>query len=77
MPNARIAFAKVLALFFPEQKFSAGIHPTAIVAKSAQLDPSAHIGPYSVIGERVKIGARTVLQGGEFLSAMIPGLATK
>src|ERR1700677_3827862 len=40
VPNARIAFAKVLALFFPDQKFTAGIHPTAIVAATAKIDPS-------------------------------------
>ena len=64
VPNARIAFAKVLPLFFPEPAFAAGIHPTAIVAANAQVDPSAHIGPYCVIGEGVRIGAQTVLQGG-------------
>src|SRR6516165_10583396 len=31
VPNARIAFAKVLPLFFPEPVFAPGIHPTAIV----------------------------------------------
>ena len=67
VPNARIAFAKVLSLFFPEQKFTAGIHPTAVVAESAKIDPSAHIGPHCVIGERVKIGARSVLQAGNFV----------
>src|SRR6266446_3231983 len=46
VPNARIAFAKVLPLFFPEPVFEPGIHPTAIVAESAQIDPTAHIGPY-------------------------------
>lgn len=67
VPNARIAFAKVLALFFPEQKFAAGIHPTAVIAPSAKIDSSAHIGPHCMIGERVKIGARTVLQCGNFI----------
>jgi UDP-3-O-[3-hydroxymyristoyl] glucosamine N-acyltransferase len=67
VPNARVAFAKALALFFPEQKFTAGIHPTAVVAKSAKIDSSAHIGPHCVIGERVKIGARSVLQAGNFV----------
>jgi UDP-3-O-[3-hydroxymyristoyl] glucosamine N-acyltransferase len=67
VPNARIAFAKALALFFPEQKFAAGIHPTAVVAKSAQVDPTAHIGPHCVIGGRVKIGARSILQAGSFV----------
>jgi UDP-3-O-[3-hydroxymyristoyl] glucosamine N-acyltransferase len=63
VPNARVAFAKVLPLFFPEPVFPAGVHPTAIVAASAQIDPAAHIGPYCLVGERVRIGARSVLQG--------------
>lgn len=63
VPNARIAFARVLGIFFPEPKFAAGIHPTAIVAKSAQVDATAHVGPYCVVGEQVRIGARVVLQG--------------
>ena len=67
VPDARIAFAKALALFFPEQKFAAGIHPTAVIASSAQVDASAHIGPHCVVGERVRIGARAVLQGGNFV----------
>jgi len=67
VPNARVAFAKALALFFPESKFPAGIHPTAIFPSSARIDPSAHVGPYCVIGERVSIGARSVLQAGVFV----------
>jgi UDP-3-O-[3-hydroxymyristoyl] glucosamine N-acyltransferase len=62
VPNARIAFAKAMALFFPEKKFTAGIHPTAVIAASAKVDASAHIGPHCVVGERVHIGARAVLQ---------------
>jgi len=67
VPNARIAFAKAMALFFPERTYAAGIHPTAVVAASAKMDPTAHIGPHCVVGERVKIGARSVLQGGNFV----------
>jgi len=62
-PNARVAFAKVLPLFFPEPVFPAGVHPTAIVSASAQIDPTAHIGPYCLVGEKVRIGPRSVLQG--------------
>jgi UDP-3-O-[3-hydroxymyristoyl] glucosamine N-acyltransferase len=65
--NPRIAFAKVVALFFPDKKFAAGIHPTAVITRSAQIDPTAHIGPHCVVSERVKIGARTVLQAGVFV----------
>jgi UDP-3-O-[3-hydroxymyristoyl] glucosamine N-acyltransferase len=69
VPNARIAFAKALALFFPEPKYSPGIHPSAVVGGSAFVDPTAHIGPHCVIGERVKIGAHCVLQAGNFVGA--------
>lgn len=62
--NPRVAFAKTLALFFPEPIFKAGIHSTAVVAASAKVDATAHLGPHCVIGENVFIGARTVLQGG-------------
>jgi len=67
VPNARIAFAKAMAMFFPERTYAAGIHPMAVVAASAQIDPTAHIGPHCAVGERVKIGARSVLQGGNFV----------
>jgi UDP-3-O-[3-hydroxymyristoyl] glucosamine N-acyltransferase len=69
VPNARIAFAKVLPLFFPEPVLPPGIHPTAIVPATAQVDATAHIGPYCVLGEKVRIGPRSVLQGGNHLGA--------
>jgi UDP-3-O-[3-hydroxymyristoyl] glucosamine N-acyltransferase len=69
VPNARIAFAKALALFFPEPVLPAGVHPTAIVAPSAQVDPTAHIGPYCVVGEKARIGARSILQGHNHVGA--------
>jgi UDP-3-O-[3-hydroxymyristoyl] glucosamine N-acyltransferase len=67
VPNARIAFARVLPLFFPEKKFPPGVHPSAVVAPSAQIDPAAHVGPFCHIGENVQLGARVVLQGGNHL----------
>lgn len=62
--NARIAFAKVLPFFFPEKKFAAGVHASAVVDSTAKVDPSAHIGPHCVIGEKVQIGANVVLESG-------------
>lgn len=35
-----------------------GIHPTAVVDDSAQIDPTAQIGPYVVIDGPVRIGPR-------------------
>src|SRR5580693_5626234 len=57
VPNARVAFAKALAMFFPEKTFPAGVHPTAVIAASAKIAPDAHVGPHCVIGERASIGA--------------------
>lgn len=37
------------------------IHPTAIVAKGAQLDETVTIGPYCVVGEAVTLGANVRL----------------
>jgi len=65
--NARIAFARVLPLFFPEPGFAARVHPSAVVAASAKVDPTAHIGPFCVVGEQCRIGARAVLQGGNHI----------
>jgi UDP-3-O-[3-hydroxymyristoyl] glucosamine N-acyltransferase len=67
--NVRVAFARALSLFFAEPDFLAGVHPTAEVAKSAVIDRTAHIGPFCVIGERVKIGPRAVLEGGDHIGA--------
>ena len=69
VPNARIAFAKVLPLFFPAPSFQPGIHPSAVCAASARIDPTAHIGPHCVIGERTQLGPRTVLEGGNHIGA--------
>jgi UDP-3-O-[3-hydroxymyristoyl] glucosamine N-acyltransferase len=67
--NARVGFAKVLSLFFPEPAFTPGIHPTAVVSASAQVDPTAHVGPYCLIGEQARIGARVVLESRDDVGA--------
>lgn len=68
VPNARIAVARVLPLFFPPDEMPLGIHPSVSIAASAQIDPTACIGPNCVIGARVKLGARSVLLGGNHVS---------
>jgi UDP-N-acetylglucosamine acyltransferase len=43
------------------------IHPTAIVDPSARIAESAEIGPYSIVGTGVEIGARTVVKAHVFM----------
>jgi UDP-3-O-[3-hydroxymyristoyl] glucosamine N-acyltransferase len=69
VPNSRIAFAKVLPLFFPEPTFCAGIHPSAVVASSAQVHPSVHLGPWCHISEKAVLGPGCVLRGGNHIGA--------
>ena len=60
--DARIAFARVLPLFFPEKQFAPGIHPSAVIAESAHVADTATIGPNCIIGENAAIGEQTVLE---------------
>lgn len=34
-----------------------GVHPTAVVAPGCSVDPTAHVGPYAVLGAGSRIGA--------------------
>lgn len=67
VPNARVAVARLLPYFFPQDEHTPGIHSSATIAASAVIDPTANIGPNCVIGARVKIGARSVLMGGNHI----------
>jgi UDP-3-O-[3-hydroxymyristoyl] glucosamine N-acyltransferase len=49
-------WARVAALFHPVPPVSPGIHPSAIVAEGALVDPSTEIGPLCVIETGAEIG---------------------
>ena len=51
------AFARISALFETVEPFVPGIHPSAVLAADAQVDPDASIGPQVSIGARSRIGA--------------------
>ena len=63
-------WARVAALFHPAPPVSPGIHPSAIVAEGALVDPSSEVGPLSVIeagaeiGSGCRIGACAVIGSG-------------
>jgi len=65
--NARIAIARLLPVFFPSERLPPGIDPGARVAASAEIDPTAHVGPGCVIGEGVRIGPQCALMGGNHI----------
>jgi UDP-3-O-[3-hydroxymyristoyl] glucosamine N-acyltransferase len=49
-------WARVAALFHPALPVAPGIHPSAIVASGAFVDPSAEIGPLVIIESGAEIG---------------------
>src|SRR5467141_3097512 len=59
--NPYMAFAQAIELFYQPPRYSPGIHPTAIIAKSARIGEGAHIGPYCYVDEDVQIGRNAML----------------
>jgi UDP-3-O-[3-hydroxymyristoyl] glucosamine N-acyltransferase len=59
--NPYLAFARAIEFFYQPPRYEPGVHPTAIVAKSAKIGPGAHIGPYCVVEDNVEIGRKAVL----------------
>lgn len=53
-----LTFSQAIDLFYMPPPRIKGIHPTAVIAESAEIGADADVGPYSVIGEGVRIGAR-------------------
>jgi len=60
-PEPYLAFARAVEHFHVPLAWPPGVHATAQVAASAQLAADVAIGAYSVVGERVRIGAGTRL----------------
>jgi len=67
--DPRAALAAVIPLLYAPAPATPGVHPTAVIARDAQISPSASIGPQAVIGaathigERSRIGPGCVLDG--------------
>lgn len=56
-----LAFAYAIQLFYQPPRYEPGIHPSAVVSKSAKIAPGAHIGPFCFVDDDVTIGSRAVL----------------
>jgi UDP-3-O-[3-hydroxymyristoyl] glucosamine N-acyltransferase len=74
-PNPYLAYARIAELLHPQEPPAAGIHPSAVVARSARVAASATVGPLTVleddveIGERVFLGPACVVQRGAWIGA--------
>jgi len=66
--NPRIAFAEVLNCLYKNINFKSGIHPSAVIDKTAIIGTDCHIGPNVYIGENTVIGDNNyILPGSSIL----------
>jgi len=56
--NPYATYARIAAVLHPVAAPVAGVHPTAVVAASARIDPAAQVCAGVTVGERVVIGPR-------------------
>jgi UDP-3-O-[3-hydroxymyristoyl] glucosamine N-acyltransferase len=59
--NPYLAFAQALELFYQPPRYEPGVHPTAVIARTARVPEGAHVGPYCFIDEQVELGQRAIL----------------
>lgn len=65
--NSRLAFAILLEKFAPKLHIEKGIHPTAVIAESAEVGDGCSVGAHVYIGENARIGRNVTLYPGVFI----------
>ncbi|AKT29395.1 UDP-3-O-(3-hydroxymyristoyl)glucosamine N-acyltransferase [Pseudomonas syringae pv. actinidiae] len=69
VPDPYLAYARISHFFDPKPKSSAGVHPTAVIAEDAQVDPAASIGAFAVIESGARIAANVTIGAHCFIGA--------
>ncbi|MGH9679716.1 MAG: UDP-3-O-(3-hydroxymyristoyl)glucosamine N-acyltransferase, partial [Candidatus Acidiferrales bacterium] len=59
--NPYLDFARTIEFFHEAPRYAPGIHPTAVVAKTAKIGEGTHIGPHCFVDEGATIGRNSVL----------------
>lgn len=68
--NPYLIFSRIIDLIYPpDDEGEWGIHPTAVVAGSAELPQRVQVGPHVVIEDSAIVGEGTVLRAGTFVGA--------
>jgi len=66
-PDPYLGYARAAALLHPPAPFAAGRHPSAVVAPTARVDPSAWVGATAVVEEGAEIGPRVFVGPGSLV----------
>lgn len=60
-PRPDLDFARAVSLLAAVERPEPGVHPRAVVASDARIDPSAHVAALAVVGARAVVGPRSVV----------------
>lgn len=69
VPDPYLAYARISHLFDPKPKAAAGIHPTAVIADDAVVDPEASIGAFAIVESGARIAAQVTVGAHCFIGA--------
>lgn len=69
VPRPRLAMSGLTRMLDPGQDMNEGIHPSAVIDPSAELEAGVSVGPLAVIGPRARIGAGSVIGPQSFVGA--------
>jgi UDP-3-O-[3-hydroxymyristoyl] glucosamine N-acyltransferase len=60
----KLAFALVAELLHPQKRREPYLHPSAVIAETADVDLTVFVGPHVSVGEGARIGAGTRIEAG-------------
>jgi len=69
--NPKLAFSLIGAALHPPVRREATMHPTAVVAETADIALTAYVGPNVCVGEYARVGVYTRLEAGVVLGANV------
>jgi UDP-3-O-[3-hydroxymyristoyl] glucosamine N-acyltransferase len=64
VPSPQAALLALIPALYPEEPWTPGIHPTAVIGTGARWDDPVAIGPYVVLGRDVQLGRNVRLGAG-------------
>ncbi|HEX9140144.1 MAG TPA: UDP-3-O-(3-hydroxymyristoyl)glucosamine N-acyltransferase [Steroidobacteraceae bacterium] len=66
--NPHATYARVATLLHPAAVMQPGVHPSAVIASGASIDPLAHVGALAYIAGGARIGARASVGPGSVVA---------
>jgi UDP-3-O-[3-hydroxymyristoyl] glucosamine N-acyltransferase len=69
--NPKLAWAKLLRVFFPATPHSQTVSPNAFISKSAKLGERVTVEPFAFIGEDTEIGEEAVISGTAYIGKSV------